>query len=290
VRSKTYLSFLALAGVATLSLLRPATAEAQFRRGFGRGGIYLNSGFYYDPFFYDPWFAYGYQYPYPPYPYGYGLGFDNSASIRVMVTPKEAEVYVDGYLAGIVDDFDGIFQRLHVPPGDHEFTFYREGYHTARQKMYVAARGDLKLHFAMTPLGAGEANEPRPVAPAPAPQAQGGDNGQPGRYPPRRMPPQRYAPPPPPPPDRTPPGPPPQEETTNPSSGTLTIRVQPANAEILIDGERWRGPNDNERLVVQVSEGTHRIEVKKDGFQTFSGEYEVHRGTSTPVNISLSSR
>jgi hypothetical protein len=29
-------------------------------------------------------------------------------------------VYVDGYYAGIVDDFDGTFQRLTVEPGPHQ--------------------------------------------------------------------------------------------------------------------------------------------------------------------------
>ena len=31
--------------------------------------------------------------------------------------PSEARVYVDGYYAGTVDDFDGLFQRLNVSPG-----------------------------------------------------------------------------------------------------------------------------------------------------------------------------
>ncbi len=34
--------------------------------------------------------------------------------------PRDAEVYVDGYYAGIVDDFDGFFQRLTLEVGPHE--------------------------------------------------------------------------------------------------------------------------------------------------------------------------
>jgi PEGA domain-containing protein len=286
VRSKTYLPILVLVGVAGLSTLWPAKAEAQFRRGHVRGAVVIRSGFFYDPFFYDPFFNpwFGYQYPYPPYPYppyGYGVRFDNSASIRVLVTPKEADVYVDGYHAGVVDDFDGIFQRLHVPPGDHEITLYHEGYRTARQKLYLAPRSESKLRYTMTPLAAGEPNEPRPVAPAVAPP--GPEGPQQGMYPPRRMPPQRI-----PPPERVPPqGPPPSQPGENSRYGSLSIRVQPAGAEVLIDGERWRGPESDEHLVVQVSEGPHRVEVQKDGFQRFSSDVQVRRGETTPVNVSL---
>ena len=70
------------------------------------------------------------------------------------------------------------------------------------------------------------------------------------------------------------------------SSGSVAIRVQPADAEILIDGERWTG-NGDDRLVVQLSPGRHQIEVQKDGYRPFSTEVEVRAGESSPLNISL---
>src|SRR5579871_6547904 len=107
--------FLAAALVAAL----PGTAEAQ-RRGIVRAparSVVFVGGFgpryaFYDPFFFDFQWGYG-PYPYGPWgpygygpygPYGYGR-YDNSASIRLLVKPKEAEVYVDGYRAGIVDSY-----------------------------------------------------------------------------------------------------------------------------------------------------------------------------------------
>lgn len=42
------------------------------------------------------------------------------SSLRLQVSPKETEVFVDGYYAGTVDDFDGMFQRLHLERGEHE--------------------------------------------------------------------------------------------------------------------------------------------------------------------------
>jgi len=48
--------------------------------------------------------------------------------LRLKVKPREAEVYVDGYYEGIVDDFDGVFQRLHVPAGPHHVEIRANGY------------------------------------------------------------------------------------------------------------------------------------------------------------------
>ena len=64
-------------------------------------------------------------YPFPPYRYP---NIHPDSSVRLEVTPRDAEVYVDGYHAGIVDDFDGMFQRLRVEPGQHEITLYHDGY------------------------------------------------------------------------------------------------------------------------------------------------------------------
>ncbi len=74
------------------------------------------------------------------------------------------------------------------------------------------------------------------------------------------------------------------------SFGTVVIHVQPGDSEILIDGERWRGPAGEERLVVQLPEGPHHVEIQKDGFRQFSGEVQVRRGETTPLNVSLTRR
>src|SRR6185436_1225026 len=80
---------------------------------WGYGG--LGFGGYYGGY-YDPW--------YDPYGYGGGLGygggyagnlssrsFDDDGALRIKVKPREASVYVDGYYAGKVDDFDGLLQK-----------------------------------------------------------------------------------------------------------------------------------------------------------------------------------
>ncbi len=263
----------ALAIVAVLAIaatIVPDPAAAQGRRDgrvAPRHGNVVVAAYYrplfYDPFFYDPWF-YPYRYGwYPPYAYGYGQFYDSRASLRVQVSPPETEVYIDSYYAGTVDDFDGFFQRLHAEPGDHEVTFYLPGYRTVTQKIFLQPSGTFRIRHTMEPLPAGAPPEPRPVAPAAPP---------PGSYGPRG-------------PSTTGPGPGPRGGAS--TFGAVAIRVQPADADVLIDGERWEGPGADETLVVQIAPGTHGVEVRREGYRTYTTEIDVRAGETAPVNISL---
>jgi hypothetical protein len=260
--------------------------EAQFRRGrYARSVVVVGGGYYFaDPFWYGyPWYGYPFAYPYPfgPYP-PYRYAYDPGSAVRIEVTPKEAEVYVDGYYAGIVDDFDGVFQRLRLPPGQHELTLYRENFRTVHQTVYLTPDSTFKLKYRMEPLAAGDVAEPRPTPPPPPPpptQGQGAP-GQPPTPPIRRGPAGRMPFPPPTPGVRAEPS----------AYGTLSIRVQPSDAVVFVDGERWEGPQGQNRLVVEVAEGTHRIQIQKDGFESFSTDVTIRRGETTPLNVSLRSR
>jgi PEGA domain len=142
-----------LAGVLVVgATLWPSSASAQ---GF-RGRIVVRGGFVYSPFFYDPFWG--------PYPYygAYPVVVAPSGEVRVLATPKQAGVYVDGAYAGIVDDFDGVFQRLHVTPGGHAITLHLEGYRTVTQNIYVTPDSTFKLQLAMVPLAPGERSDPPP--------------------------------------------------------------------------------------------------------------------------------
>jgi hypothetical protein len=272
-----------LVGLVALLLLGSSLpGQAQSRRGGRvRSVVVVGRGYYWaDPFWYGFGYPYfGYQYPiglYPPYRGYYRL--DPGSAIRLEVSPKEAEVYVDGYYAGVVDDFDGVFQRLAIEPGEHEVTLYRDGYRTVHQRIYVTPRATFKLKYKMEPLAAGDVAEPRPVQPLPPPDGQAGP--PPG---------------PPPPPARGPvgrrlPPPPPNQRGANSSYGTLAIRVQPANATVLIDGERWDGSQGQDRLIVEVAEGPHRVEIQRDGFEPYSTTVNVRPGETTPINVSLRTR
>ena len=73
--------------------------------------------------FYDPW---GYGAP-RYYPQG-GVDYYPLGSLRLKVKPQDATVFVDGYYAGRVDDFDGVFQQLRIETGPHQIEIRAEGY------------------------------------------------------------------------------------------------------------------------------------------------------------------
>ena len=262
--------------VALAAILWPSPVQAQRRRVVVRPAVFVG-GYFYDPFFYDPFFGpYGW-YPYP-YPYAYPVAYARGASdVRVLVSPKDAQVYVDGYYAGVVDDFDGFFQRLTLPPGAHEFVLHLDGYRTVHQQVYLTPSSTYKLRYTMEKLAAGEASEPPPAAPVPPPETAPAP--LPGSGPPPSQPPARSRPP-------LPPRRPAPADAS--AFGTLSIRVQPSDADVLIDGEPWRGSAGQERLLVQITEGTHHVEIQKDGYQRFSTDVQIRRGETTPLNVSLS--
>jgi len=87
--------------------------------GYGAFGL---GYFYYDPYTWGP--SYGYAYPaFTGYGYGYPTG-----ELRLDVTPRDAEVYVDGYYAGRVDDFDGLFQSLTLEEGSYRIEIVAPGF------------------------------------------------------------------------------------------------------------------------------------------------------------------
>ena len=190
------------------------------------------------------------QYPYPPPP-----SYVPGSAIRFEITPKQAEVFADGNFAGIVDEFDGVFQRLYLPSGQHEITIYRDGFRTVHQTVYLTPNQSFKVRYTMQQLAPGEVAEPRPVPPAP-PAAPGF----------------------------------PDSELQQSIYGTLTVRMAPRAAAVLIDGERWQRPESQDGLIVQLAEGVHRVEINSDGYESFSSDVSIRRGETTSLNVSLKAR
>jgi hypothetical protein len=240
--------------------------------------FYYGLGGYYGPYFNSGW---GYS-PFwgpSPYFYSYTIG-PGSARLKVEVKPKTAEVYVDGFLAGTVDEFDGMFQSLPVEPGGHEIVVYHEGYRPIRQQLYMNPDSTQRIKGEMEPLPQGEINELRPQ-PAQAPPDQ---QAQPAQGLPEEpywiLDPQSPAP------ARKPrdAGPPPPADG---SFGQVAIRVQPSDATVTIDGEAWSSPAGAERLFVHLTPGTHRIEIRKEGFDPFVTAVDIKRGETSVLNVSL---
>jgi len=118
--------------------------------------VFVPHAYYYRPFFYDPLWI---PYPYVGYPYAVGTHGD----VKLQVTPKQAEVYVDGFYAGVVDDFDGAFKHLQTTPGGHAITLHLEGYRTVTENIYVRPDETVKMKDTMERLAAGETSAPPPL-------------------------------------------------------------------------------------------------------------------------------
>ena len=295
MRRKLHLYLLAAMIPVALALI-PAVAEAQ-RGGRPPGGspppaagrpqgghpgggtVVVRGGYYAYPYWglgwgWGPyWGGYWYGGPYWGYPYPYWGGYydDGSAELRLDVKPKDAQVFVDGYYVGIVDDFDGTFQRLRIKPGDHELVLFLDGYQTARQNLRLRQRQEVKIKFQMSALAAGQTAEPPPPPKNPPPAEAAADE--------QALPPQRQAAP------RAPVGN--AVGVDAQGFGSLVFRVQPSGSEVFIDGDRWQGPEGTERLVVQVAAGSHRIEVRKEGCAPFATTIQVRSGETVPLNVSL---
>jgi hypothetical protein len=93
---------------------------------FNRPYVYgtLGPGYYY----------YGSNAWYPRATYFYdrgyfGRGYGNAiGEVRLAVQPRWAEVYVDGFFAGTVDEFDGVFQSLRLESGPYHLEIVAPGF------------------------------------------------------------------------------------------------------------------------------------------------------------------
>jgi hypothetical protein len=194
-----------------------------------------------------------YPYPYPIIGYP-GPIPDHAVALRLQVSPREAFVYIDGFAAGVVDDYDGVFQRLRLVPGPHEIVIYHAAHRTLRQNVYYNPGSSHTIRYTLATLAPGEAPEVQPV--------------------PRMMP-----------PGLPPPGGAPPAQPTR--YGTLSLGVQPGEATVVVDGESRKGPGPGERLMIQVSEGSHAVRVEKNGFQPFAVEFDVRAGETASFTVTL---
>ena len=211
----------------------------QTRAWYGPGYGYY-SPFYSPGYFYGPgWGLHPYG-PWGPYPYYGGYYYRERGSVRLQVKPVETEVYVDGYYAGVVDSYDGFFQRLSLPPGQHDIELRLEGYRSIQEQVYLTIGQSYRIQHEMERLGPGETTPPPPMPPAepdvePAPEPFARPDT-----------------------DRTEPW----REITVAGFGRIVVRVQPTDAAIFVDGEEWQSP-DGSRLELEVGVGRHRIEVRR---------------------------
>ena len=247
-----------------MSRARPVRPVLQTRAWYGPGYGYY-SPFYHPTYHYAAqWGPYGFG-GLGPYSYYGGYYYRERGSVRLQVKPVETEVYVDGYYAGVVDSYDGLFQRLSLPPGQHDIQLRLEGYRSIQEQVYLGIGQSYRIEHEMEPLGPGETTPPPPTPPA-----------EPDVEPPPAPAPfsRPFT-------DRTAP---PREAVAG--FGRLLVRVQPTDAMIFVDGEEWQTP-DGSRLELELGAGRHRIEVHREGHEGYVTDVSVRAGETTAVNISL---
>lgn len=131
----------------------PRPPVSSWAPSYGRRYYGGPSGFGY--YYYDPWSWYGGGPAYGAWGWGgyYGSGYGNYGGyggygsygsygtyggpygwsiggVRLKVDDRDAEVYVDGYYAGTVDDFDGVWQQLRLDDGGYRIEIRKPGYET----------------------------------------------------------------------------------------------------------------------------------------------------------------
>jgi hypothetical protein len=212
----------------------------------------VQRGFYYHPrflFYYGPYYG-----PLHQWPRNWGPRLDMS-SVRLKVKPRSTQVYLNGYYAGLVDDFDGVFERLYVPSGEHLLELYLDGYRTFRRPVYFGAGDAPDIVHDMQPLRPGEASEP-PSRPTALP------NGWTS-------------------------APPSAGDRPESPFGVFKIELTPADAELRIDDDRWLGSDGRSELVIHLDPGWHRIEVRRPGYRTFMTEINLSAGQHTELRVTL---
>jgi PEGA domain len=289
-------------------------------RGGYHGGYHGYHRGYYYPYYYRPYwglgFGWGYPYygwGYPYYGYGYGYGYpyvgyyQGYGEVKAEVKPKDAHVYLDGDYVGIVDDFNSWYQRMNVEPGKHRIVFRAQGYQPYAINLRVLPGETYHIKQQMHP-GVDEIPDSDMRLPEseyreysdryrdhPDQNREYPDRDR--QYDKRYAPPQReYEPE-----DRDDyqynrnlepygsDGDSEEYQQAAPGKTMMTFQVEPRDATIYIDGDYYGsvdGQKNNE-IQVLLADGTHRVEVVRPGYSTFSKDIVVNDGATNSITIQL---
>ena len=137
--------------------------------GFGLGYFYYSPWAWYPAYYgygYGGGYGYGSGYRRALRPHGYDLG-----RVKLKVKPRDAEVFVDNYYAGSVDDFDGFLQALKLDSGGYRIEIRKPGFETLHFDVRVQPDRTITFRGEMKPTAVGadegdlrtRSDEPRSV-------------------------------------------------------------------------------------------------------------------------------
>ena len=186
------------------------------------------------------------------------LDADAPGAVETDVTPKKADLFVDGQFLGQARDYNGRWDLLWLEPGRHVFEFRREGYMSLERELELRAGMLVRIE---EQLQKGEGSDPRstrlPEPPAPAPAAASAAESDT-------------------------PGPP-----SFRASGLLHLAVEPVDAAVYLDGEYLARGSELARLhgALPVARGVHVVEVVRPGYD--SRRIEVDVVGADPVRLEI---
>lgn len=124
---------------------------------YGYGAFGGLGYFYYDPY---TWSTRGYN-SYGSYYGSSGGHYDryrglshgwDAGELRLDVSPRHAQVFVDGYYVGTVDNFDGVFQGLKLEPGTYRIEIVASGYQTLQFDVRITPRQKISYRGELQPF------------------------------------------------------------------------------------------------------------------------------------------
>ena len=124
-------------------------------------GIGFYNGLYADPYWLTGfWFPYDYGYDYDPYwdpTEAAGAGYYGNeqggvGGLKLKVEPSSAEVLVDGYSMGTVDNFNGVFQRMELTTGPHHVEIRAPGFRSIAFDVRIEPNDTVTYRGELQPL------------------------------------------------------------------------------------------------------------------------------------------
>lgn len=204
--------------------------------------------------------SFGGVYYYPGYaPYGVYAAPPRYSFVDTDVHPEDAQVFLDGKLVGVADDYDGYPGYLAIRPGKHRLGFSYQGYRSTEIRVDLA-RGELvRIDRKLPKLAKGE-TDPGLPAPAAALAGRGGSAGASTHALQKDSP-----------------------------EGALRLHVTPADAKIKLDGDFFGNGGDLSRLHsgIALAPGKHTIQVSLPGYRNESLEVDLPPGKEKTVSIDL---
>jgi len=171
--------------------------------------------------------------------------------VRLDVEPNDAQVYIDSFYTGVVDDFDGVFQHLALRAGPHLVEVRKTGFVSLAVELNLYPGESITYRRTMEPSGADA--EPRVTVPI-APAFEEG---------------------------ATPP-------TVDLPPGDVKFDVSPKDAEVYADGFYAGIVDDfNGSQHLRLTPGHHHIELKMNGYEAVVVDVSIESGRSITYRATL---